>query len=99
MELESCRPELAGPLCPHTRETVAQAAHAVRQEGALTVADVLLRRTPAGWSPCLGLDAAPVVARLLAEELSWTAADERAAIGAYSAEVERTFRRLKSSGK
>jgi len=89
-------PALAAPLCPHTCETVAQAVHAIRAEGALTVADVLLRRTPAGWARCLGIDAAATVASLLASEHRWNAASTQTAIDAYTAEVRDTFRHAQS---
>ena len=85
-------PRLAAPLCPHTYETAAQVLHGIRREGAITVADILLRRTPAGWSRCLGMDAAPTVAGLMARELGWSRDDERAAVAAYCAEVGQTFR-------
>jgi glycerol-3-phosphate dehydrogenase len=85
-------PSQADRLCPHTFDTVAQARHAVRYEGAVTVADVLLRRTPAGWSRCLGMDAAPTVARVLAQELAWAPDEERRACDAYRCEALATFR-------
>lgn len=84
-------PSLAQPLCPHTRDTLAQVAHAVQHERAFTVADVLLRRTPAGWSPCRGLDAAPSVARCMASLMGWDAEHETEAVAAYQREVERTL--------
>jgi glycerol-3-phosphate dehydrogenase len=80
------------PLCPHVLETVAQARWAIEHEGAQTVGDVLLRRTPAGWSACLGLDAAPRVADLLAGYRNWTHEQRRAAVEAYQAEARATFR-------
>jgi glycerol-3-phosphate dehydrogenase len=84
-------PELGAPLCAHGPDVIAQAVHAVRSEGARTVADVLLRRTPAGWNRCRGLDAAPSVARVLAAELGWDKCAEDAAVSAYRAEVDATL--------
>jgi glycerol-3-phosphate dehydrogenase len=71
---------------------VAQARWAIEREGALTVGDVLLRRTPAGWSRCLGLDAAATVADLLVGRHRWSETRRREAIAAYEAEVRATFR-------
>jgi glycerol-3-phosphate dehydrogenase len=85
------------PLCPHVLETVAQARRAIEHEGAQTVGDVLLRRTPAGWSACLGLDAAPRVADLLAGYRNWTDQEQRAAVDAYQGEVRATFRPIARS--
>ena len=84
-------PELGEPLCPHGPDIIAQAVHAVRDEGARTVADVLLRRTPCGWNRCRGLDAAPAVARMLAAELGWDECAEADAVAAYRAEVDATL--------
>jgi glycerol-3-phosphate dehydrogenase len=85
-------PDTAAPLCPHTSDTIAQAVHAVRHEGAVTIGDVLLRRTPAGWSRCLGLDAAPRVAQVLGEQYGWDAPQRQRACADYRGEVSRTFR-------
>jgi glycerol-3-phosphate dehydrogenase len=87
-------PQSAERLCPHTLDTVAQATYAIQCEGALTVGDVLLRRTPAGWSRCLGLDAAPRVAALLADAVD---GGQAAAIAAYEREARSTFRPVGSS--
>ncbi len=83
---------LARPLCPHCTDIGAQVVFAVRHESARSVEDVLLRRTAAGYSACLGLDAAPVVARLIGKELQWPEPkiDEEAA--AYRSFVNRSLR-------
>jgi glycerol-3-phosphate dehydrogenase len=85
-------PLLTQPLCPHTVETLAEASHAIRYEGAVTVADVLLRRTPAGWSRCRGLDAAPKVAALMIGATESAGTDIDRMVADYDHEVRRTFR-------
>jgi glycerol-3-phosphate dehydrogenase len=87
-----CDPNEAATLCPHTLDTIAQARYAVRREGALTVADVLLRRTPTGWGQCMGLDAAPAAALVLAQERGWDEDEIQRACAAYRREVVTTFR-------
>ena len=82
---------LAAPLCPHGPDIAAQVVHAARHEGARTVADVLLRRTPAGWNACRGIDAAPGAARVLARELGWDAAWAIRAGEVYRREVDATL--------
>jgi glycerol-3-phosphate dehydrogenase len=87
------RPELAEPIVPGHPDLLAEVVIAARLEQARTVADVLLRRTR------LGLVAAPQlrdaeavgeVARILGEELGWSArrvADEaKAWVGVAEAE-------------
>jgi glycerol-3-phosphate dehydrogenase len=87
LAMQQADPALAARLCPHTLDTIAQARYAIRSEGAVTVGDVLFRRTPTGWSCCAGLDAAPVVAGLLAESGAPDIGTPERAIAAYSEEV------------
>ncbi|HVC30056.1 MAG TPA: glycerol-3-phosphate dehydrogenase/oxidase, partial [Steroidobacteraceae bacterium] len=61
---------LAGPaqaarLCPHGPDLAAEVTFSAREELAATIGDLLLRRTGAGWNPCLGLDCAAEAGRLL----------------------------------
>jgi glycerol-3-phosphate dehydrogenase len=70
-DLAAADPALARPLCPHSPVIGAQVRVAVEEEMARTLADVMLRRTPLGLAPCLGRDAAPAVARLMAALLGW----------------------------
>ncbi|MBI2104013.1 MAG: glycerol-3-phosphate dehydrogenase/oxidase [Candidatus Omnitrophica bacterium] len=57
-------PSLAQPLCPHHDYLEAELAHAITQEFACTVTDVLARRTRIAWSSCQGLDALSTVTGL-----------------------------------
>ncbi len=88
LALTAVDPALAVPLCPHTDVIGAQVVHAARQELATTVGDVLLRRTPAGWNACRGLDAAGRTATLLAAELGWDDARAEGEAAAYHHEAQ-----------
>ena len=44
--------DLRAPICPHTSHIVAEVIEAYRNEYAVTLADVLLRRVPVGLGPC-----------------------------------------------
>ncbi|MGD9890342.1 MAG: glycerol-3-phosphate dehydrogenase/oxidase [Dehalococcoidia bacterium] len=92
LALQDANPALTRPICPHTVETLAEAAYAIRHEGAVTVADVLLRRTPAGWSRCRGLDAAPAIAAMLVGWSEEAGTEIDLLVAAYEREVARTFR-------
>jgi glycerol-3-phosphate dehydrogenase len=87
------RPALAEPLVPGLPYLGAEAVYAARYEMALTLEDVLSRRTRA-----LLLDAAataaaaPAVADLLAPELGWSAAETAAQVAAFTALAERQRR-------
>jgi glycerol-3-phosphate dehydrogenase len=60
---------------------------------ALTVADVLIRRTRLAFRlRDNGLSLAPVVAKLMAPALGWSADQERDAAAAYAREAARMFR-------
>lgn len=69
-------PSLADPLVeglPHLR---AEAVHAVRNEMAMTLDDVLSRRVPARWlDACAAAAAAEATAALIGPELGWDATE------------------------
>jgi len=69
--LADAEPSLRERICPHNPDIGAQAVYAVRHELALTLADILVRRTGIGLSRCLGLDCAPAAAHLLARHAGW----------------------------
>jgi len=78
-------------ICEHNPELLAQVAYAVEREHAVTLADVLLRRLPVGWSKCHALDGAERAARVMAPRLAWPDAGIPAAIAAYEQELRRTL--------
>jgi glycerol-3-phosphate dehydrogenase len=78
-------------LCPDNPEIVGQLHQAVREEMAVTLQDVLLRRTGIGQSPCLGLDCAEPIARRMAEISGWSRRRLDAELEAYRRHVERSL--------
>jgi len=84
-------PERLQPLCPHGPDVEGQVQFAARYEQARTLSDALLRRTGAGWNPCLALDCVGRAAQLMAQELGWDAARTDAAVADYVADLRRTF--------
>jgi glycerol-3-phosphate dehydrogenase len=72
---------------------LAELAYAVRHELALTLGDLLIRRTPVAFETRdHGRGAARRVAAQVALWLRWSPVEMRAAIAEYDAEVERMFR-------
>jgi glycerol-3-phosphate dehydrogenase len=76
LRLADAEPELARRITPALPDLLAEAAFAAAYEQALTVGDVLLRRTRLGLldAPALaatGAEAPPAVARAMAEQLGW----------------------------
>jgi glycerol-3-phosphate dehydrogenase len=83
------RPELAEPLPGAGEYLRAEAAYAVSAEGALHLEDVLERRTRISFEVAdSGLEAAPVVADLMAQELGWDEQRRDHELELYRARVE-----------
>jgi glycerol-3-phosphate dehydrogenase len=79
-------------LCPNNPEIVAQLHVAAHDEMAVSLQDVLLRRTGIGTSRCQGADCAESIGRRLAEMLGWTPRRLGAELDAYQAHLARSRR-------
>jgi glycerol-3-phosphate dehydrogenase len=88
--LASQHPRYARPLSPKYPDIGAQVAFAVRHEFALTVSDVLRRRSLLGASADQGWDAVHSATDILADELGWSEARRQREIDAYARDIERT---------
>jgi glycerol-3-phosphate dehydrogenase len=78
------------PLCPSNPDVVAELHRAVQDEMAVSLQDVLLRRTGIGTSRCQGRDCAESIGRRMAPLLGWTPRRLDAELDAYHAHVERS---------
>ena len=92
LELGRKLPDGFERLCPSNPEIVAQLHHALREEQAVSLQDVLLRRTGIGQSRCQGLDCAEPIAARMAELGGWSRRRLDAELEAYSQYVERSRR-------
>jgi glycerol-3-phosphate dehydrogenase len=92
LELARKVPDGLDRLCPSNPEIVAQLHHAVRDELAVSLQDVLLRRTDIGWSQCRGLDCAQSIGGRMAELAGWSRRRLDAELAAYQQHVERSQR-------
>ena len=92
--LVATEPSLGERICEHNPELLAQVAYAVEREEATTLADVLLRRLPVGWSACGALDGAERAAGVMAVPLGWDGARVAREVAAYEAELRRTLVRV-----
>ncbi|HEY3066651.1 MAG TPA: glycerol-3-phosphate dehydrogenase/oxidase [Methylomirabilota bacterium] len=79
-------------LCPNNPEIVAQLHVAAHEEMAVSLQDVLLRRTGIGTSHCQGADCAESIGRRLAEMLGWTPRRLGAELDAYQSHLARSRR-------
>jgi glycerol-3-phosphate dehydrogenase len=80
-------PRGGGGICPHAATTTDDVVHAVRAEWAMTLGDVLLRRTAIGLAACQGLDRIDVIAEIVGGLLGWDAPRRAAEIAAYRQEI------------
>ncbi|MFZ4516379.1 MAG: glycerol-3-phosphate dehydrogenase/oxidase [Acidimicrobiia bacterium] len=82
-------PSLAAPLVPGLPYVRAEAIYAARYEMALTLSDVLERRTRALMlDHAATIAAAPTVAALLAPELGWDASEQQRQVDAFMAQAQ-----------
>ena len=80
------------PLCPSNPDVVAELHRAVQDEMAVSLQDVLLRRTGIGTSRCQGRDCAESIGQRMALLLGWTPRRLDAELDAYHAHVERSHK-------
>jgi glycerol-3-phosphate dehydrogenase len=66
---------------------MADIVHAVRAEWAMTLGDVLLRRTAIGLAACQGLDRLDAIADVVGGLLAWDPARQAAEVAAYRQEI------------
>jgi glycerol-3-phosphate dehydrogenase len=65
------RPELKETLCPHTSHIVAEAVHAINNEYAMTLGDVLLRRVPIALGACWSAECSRAASRKVSAAMGW----------------------------
>ena len=92
VELARKLPDGTDRLCPSNPEIVAQLHHAVGEELAVSLQDVLLRRTSIGQSHCQGRDCAPSIGARMAELCGWSARRLEAELDAYWQHLHRSHR-------
>ena len=92
LELAKKLPDGTERLCPSNPEIVAQLHQAVREEMAVSLQDVLIRRTGIGQSVCQGLDCAESIGRRMAEVAGWSPRRLDAELEAYQKYVDRSHR-------
>jgi glycerol-3-phosphate dehydrogenase len=79
--------ELRTPLCPHTPHIVAEALAAYRDESAVTLSDVLLRRVPVALGPCWSETCSREAAMRIAAVMGWN--DDAVGANLETLEMER----------
>ena len=80
--------ELRAPICPHTSHIVAEVLEAYRNECAITLGDVLLRRVPVALGPCWSESCSREAALRIGAVLGWD--DQATGSNLESFEIERS---------
>jgi glycerol-3-phosphate dehydrogenase len=91
LALAEAYPDLADKACSGQPTILGEVVFAARDESAVSLADVMLRRTPLGFAPDQGLAAAPRVAETLGSEVGWDAAEQAAQVEQYREQVRRLY--------
>ena len=98
--LRADQPALRERLSPSHAVIGAEMVYGVTHEMAMTLGDLLIRRTHLAFeSPDQARAIAPAVARLIAPQLGWSASKLNTQIEAYEVEVEQIFRTAASLGR
>ena len=91
--IAEAQPQLGEPVSGSHPVIGAEFAHAVEYEMAMTLGDLLIRRTHLAFETAdQARSLAPLAAHLVGPRLGWTSADREAALRAYDEEIARTFR-------
>lgn len=89
IEIISENPEMSERIIPDLPYIKAEILHAASHEGALSVEDVLLRRTRISFEASdSGLSAANEVAEIIGTVLNWSAADRRSSVQSFAQLIE-----------
>lgn len=96
--LAASHPELAEAIDDETGAIAAEVVHAVQEEGAVTLEDVLLRRTVIALNSDVGLACAPRAAAVLVAHAGWTPERAETEIARYRESVRRFVPRALRTG-
>jgi glycerol-3-phosphate dehydrogenase len=88
-ELLAAEPALLGRLCAHHGHLAVEAAYAARAEMAITLSDVLFRRTRIAYGACRGRDCAGAAASAMSTVTGWSRARIDNEVEAFVAESRR----------
>ena len=90
-------PELRAPICPHSPHVVAEAVEAYRQENAVTLGDVLLRRVPLALGACWSDSCSREAAMRIGTVMGWNDHQIGENLDAFEMEREAFLHKAKST--
>jgi glycerol-3-phosphate dehydrogenase len=80
---------LGGSISPESRDIYAQVLYGVREEGARTLSDIVLRRMRLGITASRGLPQAEKIARIAGGELTWSDDERRHQLDEFKKELNK----------
>lgn len=92
LQISQEAPQFKDAISPFSRDIYAQVVHSLREEGARTLCDVLLRRMHLGITADRGEAQLESIAKAAGDELKWTAEERSFRIGEYLDEVRKEKR-------
>jgi glycerol-3-phosphate dehydrogenase len=95
LELVRQDPSLANRIAPDSLDIFAQIVYSIREEGARTLSDVVLRRMHLGMTADRGLNRIGPVAEVAARELGWNRDEARQQVEEFRKEINRDLECLK----
>jgi glycerol-3-phosphate dehydrogenase len=76
------------PLCTHASAVKGEVLHALRNERASTLSDILMRRTGIAWASCRGLCCHERAAEIAAKDLGWSGTERKRQMKAFERDVD-----------
>ena len=92
-ELARTSVEMRSPLCAHTEHIVAEAVDALKNEFAVTLADVLLRRVPVALGACWSEECSRTAAVRIGAVMTWSDAEIKSGLEAFEQERSEFLRK------
>jgi glycerol-3-phosphate dehydrogenase len=96
LELVKNEPTLAETISPESKDVYAQVLYSIREEGARTLSDIILRRLPLGIAASRGTAQAEKIAGLASQELKWSEDEKRHAIEEFKKALDKESACLKA---
>jgi glycerol-3-phosphate dehydrogenase len=95
LEFMDAGPAYGETISPESRDIYAQVAYSVAEEGARTLADIILRRMPLGMTASRGIAHAERIAEIAGRELKWTDDEKRFRVEEFRKVLEKDVECLK----
>ena len=89
LEIARTEPSLRAPISPDSRDIYAQVLFSVRDEGAKTLSDIVLRRMHLGISAGRGGQQAEKIAALVGKELGWSDDERKHRVEEFKADLDK----------